>query len=159
MSQPYLPQSWWPETIRFIVEEGLTPLPGESSPDFVVRANLLAGYNTPEEEVKASARSRMWREHLDAALRQHHAALYQTTAQDKAVLLGEMVALSRDLKRVGKWKDAADVLMNVAKAEGIAGGDTSVSIFNELSGSELQAAIAKVRERREALPPPSDKVN
>jgi len=140
MSQPKLPEPWWPETIRLMVEDGL---PMEA-------AATNAGYNIGEDELHATARSRLWREHLDAAMRAYYASLYQTVGQDKAVLLGEMVALARKSRDQGKNKDAADTLMNVAKAEGIAGSDTSVSIFNEVSGADLQRALAAVREKRAA---------
>jgi hypothetical protein len=145
MSQPHLPSEWWPETIRIIVEEGLTPLPGETNGQFVIRANTLAGYNTPEEDVKAASRSRMWREHLDAAMKSHYVHLYQTVAQDKAIAVGRMTALSMKLERQGKTKDALDGLASVIKAEGAIDSD---SLLDALSGTALQKALTEVRERK-----------
>lgn len=134
---------WWvPQVIDAMLEERIP---------FHIAANQIgvyADHAMPAEEGAAYCRRRAFKEAYAARSREFYANRSAPVNHSKAILTGKMLDHAETLSKIGKSKDAADILAQVAKIEGWTGPESTTTIFQDLSGSDfdrLRDALARKR--------------
>lgn len=129
---PKPPDDWYAPVIRLMLEESI---------DFITAAAIHGQPLDPSEADKHLRRS-TFKATLAAMSRDFYENKSSPSQHSKSMLIGKMLEASQKLIQNGKLKESADVLAQVAKIEGWVGPESSVTIFQELSGADL----GKLRE-------------
>lgn len=103
-----------------------------------------------ERDGAAYARRRAFKDLYERMSRAYFAAKAADSVHTKAVLTGKMLSQSEALSQAGKHKEAADVLAQVAKISGWVGPESTTTIFQDLSGADLQVLREKLAARLSA---------
>lgn len=92
---------------------------------------------------------------FQTVLRGERYKYYREIAQDqnrsKNTNIGNLLFCADELMRKGQHKDAANVIMNVMKAEGQLEDKTTVNVFGDISHKDLEVMRAKVAKNAAAL--------
>lgn len=130
---------WYPAVIEILLTEPL---------DFCQAANSVGIPLTPDD-ARAHQRRKAWKELWAAAERKHYAVESSPSNLDKEILIGRMLVEYKRLSGIGRAKEAADVLANIAKVKGYTGAETNINFFDKFSGADLNAIQEDLRKKSE----------
>ena len=117
----------------------------------LLQAATLLGFSETPSSAFGHSRRKSFQELHVLMSRSHFAALGSNFDTDKRVLIGMFMDDAKRLRDMGKPKEASEVIEKAGKMLGYVGADSTVNIFQDMSGADLQRAIEKVRERRNIM--------
>lgn len=103
----------------------------------LVAANELE-IDMPSRDVLNIERRKSFQQLLWAEKHKFHKELAQDANRNKSVLIGQMVYIIDELMKVGKFKEAAEAILKLAKIEGYVGTEGTVNIIEGLSAIEME---------------------
>ena len=145
MSAVKEPESWYSRVASLMLVERL---------DFL-QACLVEGIPMSPADALKHQRRRSWRDAWEQQSRAYYEDKSSISAHSKSILKGKMLDNSERLTQAGKFKEAAEVLFQLAKVEGWVGAETSINFWDSLTGAD----ITKLREKFAALKPVEPTVN
>jgi len=102
------------------------------------------------DEAARYMRRKAYRDAWERQQRAYYESKANPAAHSKAINTGKMLDDSDRLRQAGRFKEAAEILFSVAKMEGWVGPETSTTIFQDLSGAEIERLRDALAKRREA---------
>jgi len=134
---PSMPKSlpgepWYIDAIKLMIEERL---------DLATAASHFGQFLGPEDAANHQRRSAFKTLH-DRLSKEYYENKSSPAQHSKIRLIGEMRDITQRLLEQGKLKEAADVITQTAKMEGMIGPESTTNIFQQLTGENF----ANIRE-------------
>lgn len=102
---------------------------------------------TPEQGA-AYQRRKAFREAWTRQEREFYKAQSNPIVHDKSILIGRLNHIAEGLEKKGELKAGADVRVQVAKIEGWTGPESTIHIYEKLSGADFERWKQDIAERR-----------
>ncbi len=134
---------WLDQIMTTMIEEGLT----------LQQSCDVWGQPIDSAQLKGLPRTKSYKDMWEAKTRRFHEHLGSTTVNTKEVIVGRMEQSAAALRAMGKHKEAADTELNIAKVLGLTGSETTINLFDKLSG-EGRARVKKIIADKAAAPQP-----
>lgn len=84
-------------------------------------------------------RKKSFQQCIQGERNRYYAELANDPARTKNSLIGALLLVINRLMDEGKWRDASEALLKLAKIEGWVGEGTQINILKELTDSQLKA--------------------
>lgn len=146
MPRPKKSETWYSQAIDLMLRDRLD----------LMRAAQLLGVELLPEEAATHQRRRAFRELYDQAARDYFESKSSVTQHTKQALVGRMLDAVDRLLILDKFADASEILFKIAKVEGWVGAETSINLFQELSGKDI-SEMREALKRKQSKPPDADK--
>jgi len=104
------------------------------------------GLGLTSDVVNGVLRRKQFNRLLWDARNKYHNELAQNPNLKKDTIIGKLVALAQRLEDQGAYDKAAEALLKAAKVAGFVGPESTVSVFGELSQSDLDQIRKKLEE-------------
>ena len=145
MSTDPLPlDEWVPQAIDMMLAERVS----------FEHAAMTLGHAFPNhDEAARYMRRKSYRDAWERQQKLYYESKSSPAAHTKTIAIGKMIDDSDRLRQAGRFKEAAEILFSVAKAEGWVGPETTTNIFQDLSGQEIERLRDALAKRREATAP------
>lgn len=136
MARPEKITNWEIEAVELMARTGLS----------LTQAVAEMGLDITSEECDRTLR----RKSFNKLLWEHRHRYFNQLANDpsfkKDTIIGKLVSLAQRLEDNGDYDKAAEAILKAAKVAGFVGPESTVSVFGELSQSDLDAIRRKVEE-------------
>src|ERR1700676_3533465 len=119
--------SWNIEAVELMARTGMS----------LTQAVAEMGLDVTSEECDKLLRSKGFNRLLWEHRHRYFSSLGKDPSFSQDVVIGRLIAQSQKLEEQGAYDKAAEVLLKIAKIRGWVGPDNQVSIFGELSQSDL----------------------
>ncbi len=141
MPKPKTSETWYSDAIKLMIEERL---------DFATAASFCGENLSPEEAANHQRRDIF--KAIHAKISREYYENKSTPAQhSKSRLIGEMRDITQRLLLQGKFKEAADVIGQTAKIDGMVGPDVQNNIFANLTGDDLVKMREALSEKKPTI--------